>query len=310
MSTALTDLSVARLSAADLTLAQLMQTPGVSLSELAPGFPLLHLRHGELRATVSLYGGQLLSCQQGEQALLWSNPSLMLTPGKALRAGVPICWPWFGTLDPTLPSHGFVRTRLWHVASVQHTDTALTLTLSICDDDDTRTIWPHRFDLQLQVRLSEVLSVQLLMHNRDQHAYPVAGALHSYLAVHDIAGTTVAGLDGVSCYDQLKGQIVSQHGDMDFRAETDRICHFGAGRLHIADGHARLQLQQHGNTDTVVWTPWSEKAARLGDVSGTDWRQFVCVETAIANDHAVILPPGAQYAMGFTLTGNKTNVVA
>lgn len=289
-----------------LTLTELEALPGIRVTELAPGYPLLHLQHGELRATVSLYGGQLLSCDQAELPLLWPNPALRVTPGKALRAGVPVCWPWFGTLDTQLPAHGFVRTRLWHVASAQQTDTALTLTLAIGDDEATRTLWPHRFGLQLQIRLNDVLSVQLLMHNCDDHAYPVAGALHSYLAIQDIGSTTISGLEAACYYDQLSAQTATQHDQLEFRGETDCVYHVGAGRLRIVSGRAHLLLQQHGNTDTVVWTPWAEKASRLGDIHDKDWRQFVCVETAIANDHAVILPAGAHYAMGFTLTSRAT----
>ena len=284
-----------------MTLSELNQIPGVAVSELAPGYPVLQLQHGDLQASLSLYGGQLLSCTQGGRALLWANPHLQLKPGKALRAGVPICWPWFGTLDPQLPAHGIVRTQVWQLASVQHSDAALTVTLTTGDDDKTRALWPHRFALQLQVRLSDVLSVQLLMHNQDDHPYPVAGALHSYFAISDIGDTVLTGFEGASYYDQLSGQIAVQHGSVDFQQETDRIYHVGAGRLQLIS-QQQHELQQHGNTDTVVWTPWTGKAARLGDIQGDDWRQFVCVETAIANDHAIILAPDAQYAMGFRLS--------
>lgn len=288
-------------------LSALRALPGFSVTELAPGYPLLHLQHGELRATVSLYGGQLIRCQRGEHTLLWSNPDLQLKPGKALRAGVPVCWPWFGTLDSQLPAHGFVRTRLWQLASVQQTETALTVTLEIQDDADTRALWPHRFSLQLQLRLSDVLAVQLLMHNRDDHAFPVAGALHSYFAVRDIAETQVDGLDGMPYLDQLSGEVMAQNGSVTFDAETDRIYQCGPGQLQIRDRQSTFSLRQHGNTDTVVWTPWTDKAARLGDVTADNWRQFVCVETAISNDRAIVLAPGASYAMGFTLNHHMSD---
>ena len=285
-----------------LSLAAAAGVAGIRISELAPGYPLLHLQHGTMQATVSLYGGQLLDCQQNGRPLLWRNPALQPVPGKALRAGVPVCWPWFGTLDSALPAHGFVRTRFWQLLSAQERDDALTVTLAMQDDDSTRALWPHRFALQLQIRLSDVLSVQLLMQNTDDHAWPAAGALHSYFAVDDIGTTQIPDLDGIGYLDQLTGESHLQHGEIGFAAETDRIYQQGAGTVHIHDRDRRLQLQQHGNTDTVVWTPWVDKAARLGDLRGDDWRRFVCVETAIANDHAVILAPGMQYAIGFTLT--------
>ena len=292
-------------ASASLSLATASSIAGIRVSELAPGYPLLHLQHGEMQATLSLYGGQLLDCHQHGRSLLWRNPSLHVVPGKALRAGVPICWPWFGTLDSALPAHGFVRTRHWQLQSAQHHDDALTVTLAVQDDESSRKLWPHRFALQLQIRLSDVLSVQLLMHNTDDHAWPAAGALHSYFAVSDIGTTQISDLDGVGYVNQLTGEQPLQHGALTFDRETDRIYRRGHGTVRIHDDSHCLQLQQHGNTDTVVWTPWVDKAARLGDLRGDDWRQFVCVETAIANDHAVILAPGMQYAIGFTLSARS-----
>src|SRR4051812_46945693 len=88
--------------------------PNVSLSEPVPGFPVLHARHNTTEISLSLYGGQLLSCRMGNREVLWRNPAVAFVAGNAIRAGVPVCWPWFGpAAQPALPAHGIVRTVYW-----------------------------------------------------------------------------------------------------------------------------------------------------------------------------------------------------
>jgi glucose-6-phosphate 1-epimerase len=43
---------------------------------------------------------------------------------------------------------------------------------------------------------------------------------------------------------------------------------------------------------TVVWNPWVEKSARLGDMAEDDYRRMLCLEAAWAGDDARILAPG------------------
>ena len=39
----------------------------------------------------------------------------LFEPGKAIRGGVPLIFPWFGAdaADKSLPAHGFARTQPW-----------------------------------------------------------------------------------------------------------------------------------------------------------------------------------------------------
>src|SRR5258706_1164527 len=51
----------------------------------------------------------------GEKPLLFMSNESLFQAGKAIRGGVPICWPWFGARagHAESPMHGFARTSTW-----------------------------------------------------------------------------------------------------------------------------------------------------------------------------------------------------
>jgi glucose-6-phosphate 1-epimerase len=63
-----------------------------------------------------LHGAHVTSWKPvgGEEVLFVSSQSRW-EDGRAIRGGVPICFPWFGDKadDPRAPAHGFVRTKAW-----------------------------------------------------------------------------------------------------------------------------------------------------------------------------------------------------
>src|SRR5690554_6954112 len=82
--------------------------------------PCLDVQTERLRAVVAFQGAQLLSfCPAGEAEWLWLSPNARFEEGRAIRGGIPLCGPWFGSrLDnPGLPKHGFLRNRPWQLAS-------------------------------------------------------------------------------------------------------------------------------------------------------------------------------------------------
>ncbi|MFP3499192.1 D-hexose-6-phosphate mutarotase, partial [Pseudomonas sp. SIMBA_059] len=67
-------------------------------------------QHGELNCwrissdraelLIAQQGAQILSYQRvGEPPLLWLSDQAIFRQGKSVRAGVPVCWPWFGNLQ-------------------------------------------------------------------------------------------------------------------------------------------------------------------------------------------------------------------
>src|SRR4051812_41503406 len=62
------------------------------------------------------YGAHLTRwTPRGEKPVLYLSPAAIFTPGKGIRGGVPIIFPWFGPRSDGKPGpvHGFARTREW-----------------------------------------------------------------------------------------------------------------------------------------------------------------------------------------------------
>jgi len=63
----------------------------------AHGLKALRLRSSGSVALLYLHGGHLTSFQTERPGeLLWLSEKASYAPGKAVRGGVPICFPWFG----------------------------------------------------------------------------------------------------------------------------------------------------------------------------------------------------------------------
>lgn len=265
---------------------------------LAGGLPVLEVTTGTMRATLSLQGGQLLSfTPAGDRDWLWLSRRALFEPGKAIRGGIPLCWPWFGPApDAALPAHGFARTHRWTLEDITHAGNGAELRLALADDASTRRLWPHPFRLQLRLLLGHDLQLELEATNTGTAPVQLGHALHSYFRVDDIAGVRITGLDGCHYLDQLQQHArLPQRGDVTIDREVDRIYEGGSHCL-LHDGARQLAIDATGCGSTIVWNPWQDKAARLADMGDDEYRGFVCIENGNTGRATVTLAPGARHA--------------
>jgi len=90
----------------------------------------------------------------------------------------------------------------------------------------------------------------------------------------------------------------TQKGDVVFCGEVDRIYESSKNVLLVDDLSGRtLLIEKSGSPNTVVWNPWVDKAARLGDLPDDDYRRFCCIEAAVSNDRAEIVMPGSSHVL-------------
>ena len=271
------------------------------------GLPLIEVHNAHARAQVSLHGGQVLRFQPDTASadLLFVSDRARYQTGTAIRGGVPVCWPWFGP-DPEVlgrPNHGFARTKLWSVAGTTALPGGATrIALALTDTPDTRAIWPHRFRLTLEITVGPSLRLALLTRNTGDQPFTITQALHSYLAVGELAQTAVAGLDGCRYIDKAAGAPGARRQQLDavtFAAEVDRIYTDAPAALSVQDGAGQrtLHIRSEGSRSAVVWNPGATLAAGMADLADDEYQHFVCVETANVADDAVAVPPGGEHRL-------------
>lgn len=256
-----------------------------------PPLQTFSLRNAHGHIVVAEYGGQLLhwQCPQGVERL-YTPEHLHLVAGRALRGGVPVCFPQFSGRGD-LPKHGLVRTRPWRLRA----QTASALILAIEDDADTRALWPYAFELvQTLVLDANGLSITLDFHNRSDQPLVFTAALHSYLRVPDVTACTLHGLNGHVYEDAADdGRYKNQQGNLFIAGEVDRVFADAPKQLRLNYGTGEsLAIRQGGFADTVVWCPGPELAAGFSDMPGADWQRMLCVEAAAAAQPVTVLADG------------------
>jgi len=258
--------------------------------------------HGE--ATVALHGGHIMFYRpRDHEPVLWLSSNSHYKTGKAIRGGIPVCWPWFADhpADPDKPAHGFVRAADWSVSeSEKLADESTRLKLFIVDSEETMNLWPHRFRLEMECTVSDVLRIKLISTNTDNKPFMCAGALHSYFNISSISNILIKGLEGCQYIDKVdQGRRKVQDGSVSVKSETDRIYLDTKADCIIEDSgmHRRIGISKNGSRTTVVWNPWFDKAGEMKDFGDGEYKSMVCVETANADTDVISLAPGNTHTL-------------
>jgi glucose-6-phosphate 1-epimerase len=275
-----------------------------------PGdLPQAEIRNGSATATVALQGAHVVTYQPRDQEpVLFVSREAIYRAGKAIRGGIPVCWPWFAKhpTDPTKPMHGFARTSMWQVLGTAVVEDDTQLRLGLSDSATTWEIWPHAFALELVVTVGARLDVELIARNTGEEPFSCGGALHTYVRVGDVGRVAVHGLDGGAYVDKLDSDAQKiQAGPVTVASEVDRIYLDTVADCLIEDPSLRrsIRVAKSGSRTTVVWNPWAEKARAMGDFDPAEYLEMLCVETTNANTAGdeIAVPPGGEHRLRATI---------
>ncbi len=278
----------------------------IEAGEERADFPFIHIHNKDADAVVSLYGGQVLSFQPKhvEQDVLFVSDKAFYQSDKAIKGGIPICWPWFGDDPEELgrSAHGFVRNRLWSVRKTMVTAEGKTqLVLVLVDTPDTQAIWPYAFSLTLTITVGKTLRLELLTHNKSDKVFTITQALHSYFAVGDIHQTHILGLEDKEYIDKTtdSSQVIKQQREVVIDEEVDRIyMNTSSDTTLVDEGLQRnIKVSSQGSSSTVVWNPWIKKTAQMADLKNDDYLHFLCIETSNAASDVVEVQAGDSFCL-------------
>jgi glucose-6-phosphate 1-epimerase len=274
--------------------------------------------HGLIRANITtpactaelyLQGAHVTQWQPtGQRPVLFLSERSFFEPGKAIRGGIPIIFPWFGARTPTPesprtdgPSHGFARTADWTLAFAAIAGNDLHLTLTLAPNDTTRALGYDQFSLVYQITLGTELHLQLTVDNQGSAPLHFEEALHTYFSIGDTQQVSIIGLSDTEYLDKTDN-FKKKHQTaplLKLTGETDRPYLNTDVPVNIDDPvfKRRITVDKANSKTTVVWNPWSELTATLPDMAPNEWLTMVCIETANVATNAITLPTGEQHTM-------------
>lgn len=268
---------------------------GVEFREGSGGLPKVVVKTDAAEAEIYLQGATVTGFHpRGAEPVIFLSAESLFRADKAIRGGIPICWPWFGPKwdDPKAPQHGLVRAKSWDVASVRNVDsrtTELKFQTSIEGASAAYT-----------VIVSDKLHVALESRNASSAPMRVEEALHTYLVVGDSRQVGIVGLADVEYVDKVDGgkRKRQDNAPIRFTMETDRV-YLGSDTTCVLSDPVlkrKLVVAKTGSRSTVIWNPWVDKAKALADFGDDEWQRMCCIETANAMTDHYILPAGHTHA--------------
>ena len=303
-----------------------MPTPNQTIAELNASFAIPGIlsfdEHGSLiRARINtpactgelyLQGAHITAWQPAnDQPALFLSEKSAFAPGKAIRGGIPIIFPWFGPRtgtpeDPRTdgPAHGFARTQPWKLDFGAYAADELHLSLSLEPTDLSRSLGYDKFLVAYQITFGRELRLRLSVANDGDQPLHFEEALHTYLQVGDVEQVRIHGLFETEYLDKTDNFTRKTQAEpvLALSGPTDRPYLNTTSPIVVDDPalHRRITVTKANSKTTVVWNPWSSHG--IADMSDDGWRHMLCVESANAADNAVKLQPHEAHVMETTFS--------
>jgi glucose-6-phosphate 1-epimerase len=274
----------------------------VGFGELEEDLIFITVSNKYADADICLYGAHVTSFKpRNSMEILWMSPDSNFEVRKAIRGGIPVCFPWFGPhkTDPEMPQHGFARLMYWDVLETATLPSGETMVrLQLCSSEETKAHWPHDFCAEMTITVGLTLVVALKVTNTSEVPFEYTCALHSYFSLSAIDNLSIEGLQGTNYYNQLTAENGIQEEEL-LQIQEPVTRHYldTETPVVIVDSifRRRIVAAKSGSKVTTVWNPWEETCAKIEDLPDDAWETFVCVEAVNAFDFPIQLSPGQSY---------------
>lgn len=270
------------------------------------------LKHSASGATCTIhdFGATVISFKTGPgRECLFISRDAKKDGSKAIRGGIPLVFPQFGQPDTSMPQHGFLRDNFWKCdessAYDNESEAGISYSLDLKDVKNSRGgSWDENtaFDCTcvycIKISASS-MTTTLEIKNAGGKAFDFQTLQHTYLMVdgksaQDPAQCYVNGLEGYTVVDKISNEeYVWDSKPVTIPDNVDRVYNPPTGKdvvnvvVGVGDGKT-LKLTASGTLDgastpvsCVVWNPYKEKAAAMGDFGDDQYVDMICVEPGL-----------------------------
>jgi len=284
------------------------EIPGrVTLASGSGGLPKINITTGRSTAEIYLHGAHITGFQNnGEPPLLFMSGKSWFAPGKPIRGGVPVCFPWFGPREGDV-MHGFARITEWNLLETAATpDGGVTVRFRL-PATAAHAAWPA-FRAELVVTVTDQLAMELMATNESaDRNFDFENCLHTYFAVGDIAQVSITGLKGAPFDDFAAGAGGTRKAEngsvLRITKETNRVYPDATGTVEIHDEKFQrtIRVGKFNSHSTVVWNPWTTQKMP-DDFDPAEHKHMVCVESGNLKQNKISLPPGKPTGLKVVLS--------
>jgi glucose-6-phosphate 1-epimerase len=225
--------------------------------------------------------------------------------GKAIRGGIPLCWPWFGPYSKAevkSGNHGFARQQTWQLSDIEIDACSVKIVLS-WEGENMHRLWPNACELKQELLFGKTFSQTFYMTNTSEKDTQYTGALHSYFSVSHPENITIDKLDSIEFDDKISGKNSQMKPLKNCVGPIDRIYHSDQ-RMQIKDTAWQrvIEVQSFHAQQWVLWNPGVEIAESMVDIHIDGEREFVCLEAA--NTDAQLLKSGETVTLKQVISVN------
>jgi glucose-6-phosphate 1-epimerase len=274
-------------------------TPNITLSK-ANELDVLRIVNQSACATIALQGAHIFEyTPTGQQNVLFVSEAERFETGKAIRGGIPVCWPWFGahTSDNGAPAHGFVRTAIWQYEVVLDTDSRTDIRFWQ-ETMGNELGFPHKARVELLVSVGETLIVSLTTQNKSEEPFLISQALHTYFKCDEISQVQLHGITGACYQDKLTLENKYIPTEFRFDKEIDWVVQDQGQPVGFTGiGTQAIKLTRMGSRSLVIWNPWVEKSKSLSHFHPEDYKKMFCVETTNTSEDSRLVKPRDNHVM-------------
>ncbi len=258
-------------------------------------------------AEIYLHGAHVTHFQKnGEPPLIFMSRKSHFAPGKAIRGGVPICFPWFGNRDGE-PSHGFARITEWQLVKTSvAADGAVTLQFAL-PGKPGHSAW-NSLHTDFAVTVSDTLTMELATTNEScDETFEFENCLHTYFHVGDINAVFISGLEKSPFDDFAFGangvRRPSEDSTLRIARETNRVYFDSPQTVEVHDKKLKrtIRVEKFNSNSTVVWNPWTTQKLP-DDFDPAEHEHMVCVESGNVKQNKISLAPGKTSALKVVLS--------